>query len=544
MSNINIQNNTAAAFVPFPTRTQAGALTVQGYENLLLAMIDSRIDAAAQLVFGPPAGFDWLADGRLRLETDALEVWITPASPHSINAQISTVAKIEVRTKADNVLVTWEGLMVWLGMPLQSTVFFGSTVNKMTVTGYADNENVADVTAIFEGSIRLFGGPPTGAITKFSEHTLTVATGVEEVTTVTADQSYTKAGLLAAAQLQGASHTLQNAAEQVLRSETASALLLRTDQVAYAGLGQRIMADNNTIQVTGSHTIDLDGQAGNDDLRGGGLPDTLRGGAGNDALRGNASSDALFGGEGMDTAHFSAGRREYDLSKSGASILVQDTDPFRDGTDAAQQVEFLRFADMNVDLTMGARSKTIPAASLKLLEELYVGFFNRIPEAQGLGYWIDQVAAGATLADVANQFYDAGLQFEVFSATMTPEQFVATAYANVLSRPTDSPTAPTASEIGHWTARLASGADTKGTMILTMITDVHAWFENHPVYGFVAALLNNKAFVSNYYAVEQGLGMNVQAENVSFGAAIAAAVTPNSTSDAIQLIGVDPFSQL
>ena len=79
---------------------------------------------------------------------------------------------------------------------------------------------------------------------------------------------------------------------------------------------------------------------------------------------------------------------------------------------------------------------------------------------------------------------------------MTNAQFIQAVYANVLYRPQGSPTAPNAGEIGYWNDRLVSGADTKGTMVLTMLHDVHAYFETDPVYGFVAQSLNNKAFVA------------------------------------------------
>jgi hypothetical protein len=50
--------------------------------------------------------------------------------------------------------------------------------------------------------------------------------------------------------------------------------------------------------------------------------------------------------------------------------------------------------------------------------------------------------------------------------------------------------------------------------------------------------------VANYYAVQQGLSMNVQADNVSFGIALAALITPDDTAAAMALIGVDAFSTL
>jgi hypothetical protein len=198
---------------------------------------------------------------------------------------------------------------------------------------------------------------------------------------------------------------------------------------------------------------------------------------------------------------------------------------------------------------MGARALSIPSGSLKTLEELYVGFFNRVPEAAGLGYWIDQHRDGVSLQDIANQFYGAGVQFGVYSATMSNGAFVREIYKNVLGRPPG--VAPTDDEVDFWVGKLESGAATHGTMVLQMLSDVHTFFEgitdvNHPFYPyqFVAAHLNNKATVANYYAIEQGLSLNLQQDNVAFGIALAALITPTDTSAAIALVGVNDFSML
>ena len=108
---------------------------------------------------------------------------------------------------------------------------------------------------------------------------------------------------------------------------------------------------------------------------------------------------------------------------------------------------------------------------------------------------------------------------------------------------------PGPAEIAYWNDRLSAGTDTKGTMVLQMLSDVHNYFEgitdpNHPnyPYQFVSAHLNNKAAVANYYAVQQGLSLNVQVDNIAFGIQLASLITPTDTSAAIALIGVNDFS--
>lgn len=270
------------------------------------------------------------------------------------------------------------------------------------------------------------------------------------------------------------------------------------------------------------------------------LSDVLVGNNANEMLIGKQGNDNIDGDTGIDTAVFTGNRAGYVLSKSTNGINVADQTQGRDGTDRLQNIEVLRFADMSVDLTMGTQAASIPASSLKTLEELYVGFFNRVPEAAGLSYWIGQLKSGVSLPDVANQFYSAGVQFGVYSASMTNDQFITTVYANVLGR--SGATAPPQSDINYWSNRLITGVDTKGTMVLTMLHDSHAYFTNDPVVGWVIDLLDNKATVANYFAVQQGLSYNVQQDNITKGIEIAARITATDTSSAIALIGVNEFS--
>jgi len=65
---------------------------------------------------------------------------------------------------------------------------------------------------------------------------------------------------------------------------------------------------NDTLTASNDPTnpVDnqLDGNGGNDSLRGGNGDDTLNGGAGNDTLRGGSGADTLSGGAGTDTANY------------------------------------------------------------------------------------------------------------------------------------------------------------------------------------------------------------------------------------------------
>ena len=215
----------------------------------------------------------------------------------------------------------------------------------------------------------------------------------------------------------------------------------------------------------------------------------------------------------------------------------------RDGTDTLFDVEKIWFADMRVDLTIGAKAATISASALKSLGDLYVCFFNRIPEASGLGYWIDQVSAGASLASVGNNFYNVGVQSGSpgYSASMTNADFVRLLYGNLGRK---GSFAPSSGDIDYWAGQLTSGAITHGALVLAIVGGVRS-YANDPTWGWMTSLLDKKGDVGHYFAVKSGLSYQIDSDNIAQCTAIAAAVTHTSIDAAIALIGVtDGFTLL
>jgi methionine-rich copper-binding protein CopC len=266
----------------------------------------------------------------------------------------------------------------------------------------------------------------------------------------------------------------------------------------------------------------------------------ITGGDGPDSLVGTVGNDTVAGGAGIDIYTFTGNRSQYILTKTANGYQAHDGTPGRDGTDLISAVETLAFADSTVDLTMAQRAAAISTADLKTLEELYVGFFNRIPEAAGLRYWIGEVESGVSLRAVADQFYSAGVQFGVYSESMTEAEFILAIYANVLGR--SGATAPPQEDIEYWQGWLHTGTNSKGAMVLEMLSNSHEFFTGDPEVGWVIDLLDNKAEVANYFAVQQGLSYSDPLTNIARGIEIAAEITPTDTSAAIALIGVNEFS--
>ncbi|RYF38609.1 MAG: DUF4214 domain-containing protein, partial [Comamonadaceae bacterium] len=311
----------------------------------------------------------------------------------------------------------------------------------------------------------------------------------------------------------------------VLRSS--SGVELARDDDAGNGLNASLaytVPAGGTYRVSAA-SVDYTGTAG---------VDVLVGTDGDNRFRGNGGNDTIVGGGGSDTAMYAGNRGGYRLVDNGPGVTV--TDQFGpEGTDTLTGIERVMFADMTVNLTIGANSRTIPTGQLKTLEELYVAFFNRVPDADGLSFWIDRARAGQGLDSIADSFYDAALQYPAqtgYTGNMTNADLVNEIYRNVLGRQEGADPGG----LDFWTHSLADGMS-RGQLVLSILDSAHS-FKGRPDYGWVADLLDNKAVVAQRFAVEMGLNYNTPQESIARGMTIADAVTPYGTSAAISLIGV------
>ena len=261
-----------------------------------------------------------------------------------------------------------------------------------------------------------------------------------------------------------------------------------------------------------------------------------------DFFSGTAANENFLGGAGRDTVAYGGTRSSHNMGHAASGIVVADTQFARDGTDSLAGIERVMFSDLSVNLEMGMVSRIIAPAQLKQLEELYVAFFNRVPEADGLAFWIGQAHAGRTTASIADAFYASALVYPQtgYTADMSPTAFVDAIYRNVLGRSAGADP----QGLAFWSGALTSGAETHGSLVTTILYSAHT-FKGDPTWGWVADLLDNKALVAQRFAVELGLNGNTPEASIAQGMQIAAAVTPTSIDGAIALIGVqDGFSTL
>ena len=119
---------------------------------------------------------------------------------------------------------------------------------------------------------------------------------------------------------------------------------------------------------------------------------------------------------------------------------------------------------------------------------------------------------------------------------MTRADFIRVIYKNVLGRDeVDS------GGMAYWDAALASGAETKATLVNTILNVAHSVEFSDPnnPYHWVQKLLDNKLDIAKTVSVEWGVNYNTPEDSIAKGMAIAAAVTSDGIDNAIGLVGVN-----
>ncbi len=242
------------------------------------------------------------------------------------------------------------------------------------------------------------------------------------------------------------------------------------------------------------------------------------------ALTSSTASNATFSGK----------RNDYTIARNGAGYTVRDNASGISSSIGAS-VQTLTFDDLSIKLAIGDIAKSISAADLKMLIELYVGFFNRVPEADGLAYWIGERARGVAIDQIADSFYAAAISPDFsamtgYSGAMSDAAFVTAVYKNVLGRDPDS------AGLSYWSQSLTTRS--RGALVPFMLSSAHT-FKGDASYGYVADLLDNKFTVGSTFAVQQGLNYATPQSSYANAVAIAAKITPADTTDAIKAIPVN-----
>ena len=179
--------------------------------------------------------------------------------------------------------------------------------------------------------------------------------------------------------------------------------------------------------------------------------DLLKGTSGNDSFTGSGGNDVIDGGAGFDQLRYAGKRADYAFTPGAdGALLVRKPGG---GTDTLSHIERLVFDD-------GIRSLDLDGTAGQVYR-IYQAAFNRVPDQQGLGYWITNAEHGVSLRDVASGFV-ASSEFQGLFGGAAPSnaQLVNRIYENVLHRPAD------AGGFAYWVGALDSHASTTTDVLM------------------------------------------------------------------------------
>jgi hypothetical protein len=261
----------------------------------------------------------------------------------------------------------------------------------------------------------------------------------------------------------------------------------------------------------------------------------VKGSGNSDAINTSRGDDAIDGGAGFDTVLVGGSIANYTITKIASGYTLTDKTGF-DGSDTLLNIESIKFTDKTINLTVQAKAAAAPAPDVTRLVELYTAFFNRVPDADGMSFWIDEMKAGKAINQIAEAFYNAGVNYASltgFSSTMSNADFINVIYRNVLGRKDGAD----AGGLAFWEAELTSGRASRGTLVTNILDSAHT-FKGNATWGWVTDLLDNKITVAKKFSIDMGLNYNSPEASISNGMAIASAITSTDTTAALTLIGV------
>ena len=291
--------------------------------------------------------------------------------------------------------------------------------------------------------------------------------------------------------------------------------LARTTQVGSTASITIVDTSNSTITGTESNEILIGTHDDNE----------INALAGSDNITGGQGNDTINGGVGSDTSVYSGKFSDYSLTREVNSLIIADQRTgTNDGTDTLKNIEYIQFTDQTVEeskvdvvktysgefsdykfynkgdgvyqiktdsgydditglplLTFTGEATTSSFRDISAIVDikgtfdqvtglntdsgrmfrLYNASFKRLPDADGLEYWINQFSSGAnSIRVVASSFLGSSEFAERYGSNVTDEKFVNTLYQNVLGRAADS------LGLSYWLRQLNSGAETRYEVLL------------------------------------------------------------------------------
>jgi Ca2+-binding RTX toxin-like protein len=232
------------------------------------------------------------------------------------------------------------------------------------------------------------------------------------------------------------------------------------------------------------------------------------GGSGDDILTGNDAANVIHGGKGNDIIDGGDGRDTayIDTAILGATVTINTdgtvTAVDRDGPQGADEftnVEQLVFNDQVLDLDNYTNLTKLSSPQFADLAKVYVAYFNRAADAEGLFFWADKLAEGMDMTAIAAYFSRSEEAKVLYPDMADTSVFVTAVYANVLGRTPDE------AGFEFWKTALNSGAMQPATFVLNIIGGA---------VGPDITYLSNKANLGVYFAAIKGMSDVADAKEV------------------------------
>ena len=271
---------------------------------------------------------------------------------------------------------------------------------------------------------------------------------------------------------------------------------------------REIISSDEAEDSTVRNVEDVIGTGEKDFITGNDADNSFWGGDGNDVLRGREGDDTLDGGVGQDAAYFSGVQDRYTVTLSADGPTVTDRTG-ENGADALTAIELLDFEtdtfDDLFDLEVYGGLTGLTSEELESFIELYIAYFNRAPDAVGLGFWGTAFANGTTLEESASLFIDQDETRATYPEDLSNTEFATAVYNNVLGR------VPDEEGFNFWVDVLDDDSVGRDQFILAILRGAKADPPPGADQDFIDQQLADRAYLANktdigaYYSVTLGM---------------------------------------
>lgn len=168
----------------------------------------------------------------------------------------------------------------------------------------------------------------------------------------------------------------------------------------------------------------------------------------------------------------------------------------------------------------------ITAAMKTSVTQLYAALFNRAPDSDGLGYWVQQMDGGQTLSQVAKAMYDTTPARTYYPLWYSNDEIAGQFYTNLLGRTADT------DGLAYWSGQLATKS--LGDVLTDFLTAVVSYTSDPTAAGYDAALdalaIDSQSLFTNKVAVGEYFSQTLRSNDLTLAASVLSTVTKDAAS--------------